>query len=275
MSEPALELRGVTVGAGDLLRLRAGSTAEETQPAGGILRGVELRVERGERFALLGESGGGKSTLLKLLNRLAEPSAGEVAVLGEPVGEWEVAELRRQAVLVPSVPIRFAGPEGSVRDELSAGLRWAGRAVEDAALSETLALLGLDVALDHAAAQLSGGQQTRLNLGRALLLEPALLLLDEPTGALDVRSARELLSALRTWADAREATLFVVTHRPEDVRALGGRSAVLLGGELHGPYVGEDLWDAPSDAVRSFLGDLIAPSAADPGAADSGAPATS
>ena len=224
----------------------------------GILRGVDLRVERGERFALLGESGGGKSTLLKLLNRLAEPSAGAVRVAGQAVGEWEVAALRRQAVLVPSVPIRFAGPAGSVRDELSAGLRWAGREVDEGALREVLALLGLEVALERAAGQLSGGQQTRLNLGRALLLEPELLLLDEPTGALDVRSARELLAALCAWADARGATLLVVTHRPDDVRALGGRSAVLLAGELHGPYAGEALWSSASAAVREFLGGLPA-----------------
>ncbi|HBP23559.1 MAG TPA: ABC transporter [Planctomycetes bacterium] len=254
MSEPALELRGVSVGAADLLRLRAGAAEEGAES--GILREVDLRVERGERFALLGESGGGKSTLLKLLNRLAEPRAGEVRVLGKPVAEWAVAELRRQAVLVPSVPIRFAGPEGSVREELSAGLRWSGRPVDEAALRATLDLLGLEVALDHPAAQLSGGQQTRLNLGRALLLEPKLLLLDEPTGALDVRSARELLAALRTWAEARAATLFVVTHRPEDVRALAARSAVLLAGELHGPYTGEELWEQQEGPVAEFLGAL-------------------
>jgi len=169
-----------------------------------------------------------------------------------------VGELRRRAVLVPQRPVLLAGP-GTVREELVRPLEWAGRAADDAALRAALARLRLDALdLDAPADELSGGQQARLGLGRALLLEPALLLLDEATGSLDVRTAREVLAGLAAWAEDRDAAVLLVSHRPEDARRLGGRAAVLLDGRLRGPWSAEAVAadDVDDAEVRAFLGRL-------------------
>jgi putative ABC transport system ATP-binding protein len=194
--------------------------------------------------------------LLLLCNRLIEPSAGRVEVLGRDVRAWPVQELRRSAVLVPQDPRLFGG---TVREELALALSWAGRAFDDGALEASLRVAQLgELALDREADELSGGERARLALARALLLEPPLLLLDEPTASLDVRLARRLLEAVRAWALERDAALLVVTHRPDDLPGLGGGALVLLEGRLHGPYDAAALagGGAGAPGVRAFLGTL-------------------
>ncbi|MBL4846028.1 MAG: ATP-binding cassette domain-containing protein [Planctomycetes bacterium] len=220
------------------------------------LSSLSLSIARGARLALLGESGGGKSSLLQLANRLLEPSEGTVEVLGRAAREWPIAELRRSAVLVTQTPALFGG---SVADELVLPLGWWSRArPEPAVLRAALEVAGLPtVDLEHPSAELSGGERTRLCLARAVLLAPPLLLLDEPTGALDVRTARELLTRLRAWAADAQITLVCVTHRPEDVEALGADVAYLLGGRLHGPFANAAACE--DEAVGAFLGTLASP----------------
>jgi ABC-type methionine transport system ATPase subunit len=217
-----------------------------------VLSGVSLQVEAGHVLSLLGESGGGKSTLLKLIDRLVEPDAGQVTVLGRPAGEWPVGELRREAVYVGQRPSLLA--HGTAREELSLPLTWAGRALDEGALRAALDCVGLEVDLERPAHELSGGELVRLALARALLLEPKLLLLDEPSGSLDVRLAARVLEGVRAWAGERGVTLVVVTHRPADLRQLGGQGAVLLGGHLHGPLPVEELLDSGGGPeVQAFL----------------------
>lgn len=195
-----------------------------------VLDDVSLTASAGSVLSILGESGGGKSTLLRLLNRLVEAESGEVEVLGRIASAWPVRDLRRAAVLVHQRPFLFGGTVGQ---ELSLPLQWAHRPMDAGKIDEALELVrlaGIDQSLS--AAELSEGQRARLCLARALLLEPKLLLLDEPTGALDVRTSRELLAGLRSWARERGVTLSAVTHRPEDLEALGGEAVVLLGGKI-------------------------------------------
>ncbi|MGE0713552.1 MAG: ATP-binding cassette domain-containing protein [Planctomycetota bacterium] len=248
----ALTLRDVRITVADLRRARAYPPAE-ADPERVVLDAVSLELAAGARLALLGVSGGGKTSLLRLCARLVDPGAGEVVVLGRPLLEWPVAELRRRAVFVPHAPALFAA---SVREELAVGLRWQGRPVPaEAALREVLSLLRLEVALDAAPAELSGGQQARLCLGRALLLAPELLLLDEPTSGVDVRAARELLADLAAWAEARGTALLLSTHRPEDAASLRGEAAVLLAGRLRGPFPGAAVasGEVEDPEVRAFL----------------------
>lgn len=251
----AVRLEAVRVRAADLLRGRA--DAEDAAGAEAlVLDGVSLACEEGGVLAVLGESGGGKSTLLRLCNRLVEPSAGRALVEERPVEEWPLPALRRHAVLVGQRAVSFGG---SVGDELSLPARWAGRTPSEESLREVLGVVGLGrLSLERDAARLSGGERTRLGLARALLLEPRVLLLDEPTGSLDVRTARELLGRLGEWARSRGVARLVVTHRPADLAALGGRAVFLLGGRLHGPFPADAVLDGgPADpAVRAFLGTL-------------------
>ena len=222
-----------------------------------VLDGVSLALARGSRLAILGPSGGGKTSLLRLLTCLATAEAGAVEVFGRPVDAWPIAELRQRAVFVPQAP-QLLLSEGSVRDELLVALGWRGRAASDDALREALAVVGLALDLARPARELSGGQLSRLGLARALLLEPELLLLDEPTASLDVRTARELLARLGEWAQARGVTLAAVTHALDDAEALGAEGVVLLEGRVYGPYSGAALAQrAVGDpAVAAFLGQV-------------------
>jgi putative ABC transport system ATP-binding protein len=170
-----------------------------------VLEDVSVTIRDGAT-ALLGPSGSGKSSLLRLLNRLSEPDSGAVLFRGEPVPSLDVLELRRRAALVPQLP---APLPGTVAANVRYGPSLAGR---EADVETCLARAGLDAAYaDREAAQLSVGEQQRVMLARALALEPEVLLLDEPTSALD-ESARDGVE--RTLAElARTGVAMVlVTH---------------------------------------------------------------
>jgi ABC-type methionine transport system ATPase subunit len=120
---------------------------------------------------------------------------------------------------------------------------------------EVLEVVGLDVPQDKPADELSEGQRHRLCIARALLLRPQVLMLDEPTGALDVRTAREMLTALVAWTRENGVTLVCVTHRPEDLELLGGEALILLKGRVAGRYPAADVAARKVDADTSaFLG---------------------
>ena len=247
---PALRLDGVTVTTDSLRRVRLDPVSGESRT---VLERISLEVPRGRVFSILGESGGGKSTLLRCINRLVEPDRGSVEVLGRNVATWEIRELRRRAVYVPQRSFLFGG---SVRDELLRALSWNRLPEIKQALGEALERVHLQgVGLDTPASELSEGQRLRLCLARAMLLRPEILLLDEPTGALDVRTSREMLGALVTWAAELQNTLIVVTHRPEDLEALGGDAAILLGGRIAGFHTAaEVLTGQVGPEVAQFLG---------------------
>jgi putative ABC transport system ATP-binding protein len=155
--------------------------------------------------AIVGPSGVGKSTLLRLLNRLADPSRGEIAYRGRPIAAYEPLALRREVSLVPQLPALL---EGTVGSNLQYAADLAGEPLD---IEETLARAGLDPSFaERDVAKLSVGEQQRAMLARALAQRPAVLLLDEPTSALD-HAAR----------DAIEATL--ASHDPEQARRLGDR----------------------------------------------------
>jgi putative ABC transport system ATP-binding protein len=170
-----------------------------------VLDDVSVAIRDGAT-ALLGPSGSGKSSLLRLLNRLAEPDAGTIRFEGRDVRELDVLDLRRRAVLVPQLP---APLPGSVADNVRYGPSLCDH---DTDVESCLARAGLDRAYaDRDASELSVGEQQRLMLARALALEPDVLLLDEPTSALD-ESARDGVE--RTLAELAQTgvAMVLVTH---------------------------------------------------------------
>lgn len=236
---------------------RAGLGAEPGGEAELVFAGLDLSLERGGALVVLGPSGGGKTSVLRLLNRLANAEGGAVEVLGRAVTAWPIGELRRRALFVPQVA-QLLTDEGTLADELRAPLAWRGRAADDSALQAALQAVGLELPLERPARELSGGQLGRLALARALALEPELLLLDEPTGALDVRTARELLGRLGAWAREQGVTLVLVSHRPQDAASLEAQAVVLLEGRIYGPFPGVELaaGDVDDPAVAAFLGSV-------------------
>ena len=157
------------------------------QPPATILGDVSVDVERGGALTLVGPSGSGKSSLLRCLNRLEEPTAGTVRFDGRPITELDPRELRRRAALVQQTAVLF---EGTVRDNLLVRSPGVAFDFSELRLRDMLAEVGLEPSMvDRDAATLSGGEKQRVTIARALLRDPQALLLDEPTSALDPPNA--------------------------------------------------------------------------------------
>jgi putative ABC transport system ATP-binding protein len=176
---------------------------------------------------VLGPSGSGKSTLLRLLNRLSDPDAGTVRFRGDDVCSLDPLELRRRAMLVPQLP---APLPGSVADNVRYGPKLAGREVDPPPL---LRMAGLgDDFTDRDAGRLSVGEQQRVMLARALALDPEVLLLDEPTAALDDEAKEGVEQTLTALRGHSGLSLVLVTHEAAQAERLAERVVRLADGRV-------------------------------------------
>jgi osmoprotectant transport system ATP-binding protein len=197
------------------------------------LAGVSLTVGAGELCALVGPSGSGKTTLLRLVNRLVEPQSGMVRVRGEDVMRLDAPVLRRSIGYAMQSVGLF--PHRTVAENIATVPRMLGwdRARIATRVAELLRLLRLDPGLaDRLPRALSGGQAQRVGIARALAADPDILLMDEPFGAVDPITRRELRAELhRIHAETRK-TVLLVTHDPEEALELGTHVVVLRGGRI-------------------------------------------
>jgi len=225
----------------------------ETFPA---LKDVSLEVQTGELLALLGPSGSGKTTLLRIIAGLEIPDIGEVNFEGENVTAKSAYE--RKAGFVFQAYALFQ--HMSVFENIAFGLRVLprkkrpGNAVITQKVSELLALIQLEGHEDRLPSQLSGGQRQRVALARALAVEPRILLLDEPFGALDARVRKDLRKWLRHFHDQTHLTSLFVTHDQEEAFELADRVVIFNEGRIQQIGTVTELRENPSnDFVRSFL----------------------
>ncbi|GAB7046660.1 ATP-binding cassette domain-containing protein [Catenuloplanes indicus] len=240
-----------------------GTRRAAVSAAGGFLGAddVGFRVAEGEIFAVMGLSGSGKSTVLRMLNRLVEPTAGTIRVAGHDVRALDDAGLRRlRNHSIGMVFQHFAlFHHRSVRENAAYGLRVRGmpKAERLARADEALARVGLADRGDAAPAQLSGGQRQRVGLARALATEPDVLLMDEPFSALDPLIRREMQELLLSLQAERRRTIVFVTHDLVEALRLGTRIMIMRDGRVIQSGTGaEILGDPADDYVAAFVADL-------------------
>lgn len=232
--EPIVSFEAITK------RFASGSDDAADGPA---LQDIDLTIRRGEVFGVIGESGAGKSTLLQLINGLTAPSSGSLTVAGTQVptlGRRGLRMLRRDIGVV------FQGihllSSRTVRQNVALPLQLARtgrdrdarltRAQEREAVAEIIDFVGLSHRAHHYPAQLSGGEQQRVGLARALVARPALLLCDEPTSSLDATTTAGVLRVLGNARERFGTTVVVITHDLQVVKAICDRAALLDKGVL-------------------------------------------
>ena len=193
------------------------------------VRGVSLSVERGELLGVVGPSGSGKSSLLRLLNRLDEPTSGTVYLEGQDYRQIEPRELRRRVGMVTQRPFLFPG---DVMGNVRFGPAQRGELLPETEVAALLDHVGLPGFAGRNVANLSGGEQQRVSLARALANQPEVLLLDEPTSALDEKAKAGIEELIRALVSEGRVTFVLVTHDLDQARRLCRRVAMMQKGEL-------------------------------------------
>src|SRR5271156_3199769 len=214
---------------------------------------VSLHVPDGSLTALLGPSGGGKSTLLRVVAGLEQPDSGPVEVDGQDITNVAVRDRGIGFCFQHYAPFRHL----TVRRNVAFGLevRHRPKAEIKARVDELLELVGLAHLGDRYPSQLSGGQRQRMALARALAIEPKVLLLDEPFGALDAQVRTQLRQWLRDLHDTLQVSTVLVTHDQEEAMEVADRLAIINHGRLEQVGTPADMYDHPSNEfVLTFLG---------------------
>ena len=203
------------------------------------MRGIDLDVRAGEVFAFLGPNGAGKTTTVEILEGYRGRDGGEVAVLGEDPRHADRAWRERIGIVLQSCRL---DPYLTVRESLAL---YAGYYSSPRPIEETIELVGLEGKADARAGSLSGGQQRRLDVGMALIGDPELLFLDEPTTGFDPSARRQAWETIAGLRDLGK-TVFLTTHYMDEAQRLADRVAIIAAGEVVARGTPEDLGDRES-----------------------------
>lgn len=223
------------------------------------VKDASFAVEEGEIFCLMGLSGSGKSTLVRHINRLIEPTAGTIRILGEDVGAMKPQALR--ALRADKIGMVFQNmallPHRSVRDNIGFALELRGidaytRAKQADEALETVSLHGYG---DRLPSELSGGMQQRVGLARALAADPEILLMDEPFSALDPLIRRNLQDEFLSLSQNLKKTTVFITHDLDEAIRMGDRIGIMKDGEIVQIGTAEDIVTAPAD---DYVADFVA-----------------
>jgi tungstate transport system ATP-binding protein len=220
------------------------------------LRVDSLDIPRGETLAVVGPNGAGKSTLLLSLAHLLKPAKGEVKYDGKHLREWSELEYRRKIAFVFQDPLLM---DMTVEENVALGLKFRGldKAESHIRAEKWMAAMGVDSLAKRRAGQLSGGEAQRVSLARAFVLDPELLLMDEPFSAVDPQTRGQLMKDLSELLSHDHRTTIFVTHNLKEAAQMGDRVAVVIGGELKQVGVPNHIKGNPIDeSVRMFLKEL-------------------
>ena len=226
---------------------------------GTLLHALNLEVRRGELLVLLGRSGSGKTTTLKLVNRLLDPTSGQVLVEDRASTQWDPIQLRRHI----GYAIQEVGLFPHFTVERNIGLvpsleRWPQERIQQR-VRELLRLVGLEPQIAaRRPRQLSGGQRQRVGVARALAADPPILLMDEPFGALDALTRAELQREFLSLQQRLRKTTIFVTHDLREALLLGSRIALLEAGRLLATYTPEEFLRAKEPLAAAYLAAFLA-----------------
>jgi glycine betaine/proline transport system ATP-binding protein len=265
--DPVIEGRGLTKVFGSAGRSgqngrwrprgRTGQTGQRVV----AVDGVDLTVHRGELFVVMGLSGSGKSTLLRMVNRLVEPTAGELLIEGRDVAALSPAELRELRNRKVSMVFQHFAlfPHRTVRQNVAYGLRVrrVAESEQDERADWALQQVGLEKWGDSRPDELSGGMRQRVGLARALATDADILLMDEPFSALDPLIRRDMQDLLLNLQHELRRTVVFVTHDLNEAMRLGDQIMVMRGGRMVQRGTGQEILSAPADDyVSDFVSDV-------------------
>jgi len=213
----------------DTIILETREVVREVPKNGKLFRtvnSISSKFNKGLIYNIVGPSGAGKSSFLRLLNRLDEPTAGEVLYLDSAIQSYKPVELRKKISMLFQTPYLFPG-------KVSDNLEYCCADANGEAAREYLSKVGLKPEMaDMNAEELSVGEKQRVAIARSLLLQPEVLLLDEPTSALDPTSSKKIEKLIMDLSADLCLTVIMVTHNPEQALRLGGKTLLLVKGEL-------------------------------------------
>lgn len=221
-----------------------------------VLEIPSLSIQRGETLTVVGPNGAGKSTLLLVLARLLKPAHGEIIYDGKPLKQWDELEYRRRISFVFQAPLLM---DMTVEQNVALGLKFRGTPKDEthARVGKWIKQLGVESLSKRRAGQLSGGEAQRVSLARAFVLEPELMLLDEPFAALDPPTHTRLLEDLSNILKQDHRTAVFVTHNLNEAAKLSHRIAVIVGGMLRQVGTAQQIKSNPADeTVAAFLHEL-------------------
>lgn len=227
------------------------------------LDGIDLEIEKGDIYGIIGLSGAGKSSLIRCINRIEEPSSGRVVISGVDITALSDKELRKSRQNIGMIFQNFnLLSSKTVYDNIAFPLRL--QKYSEAVIREKVTSLLEKVELTDKAnvypSNLSGGQKQRVGIARALATEPEILLCDEATSALDPKTTKQILSLLKSLSNALGITLVVITHEMEVIKAICNKVAILEAGKIIEKGVTAELFSTvPTPQTRHFLGELEAP----------------
>jgi phospholipid/cholesterol/gamma-HCH transport system ATP-binding protein len=223
-----------------------------------VLRGVDLELYQGENLVVLGRSGTGKSVLIKIISGLIKPDSGTVNLLGkgmENITEKELHELRtrigfsfQNSALYDSMTVRKNLEFPLVRNK-----KKLTRAEIDKAVETVLEAVGLEQAIDQMPAELSGGQRKRIGIARTLILNPEIMLYDEPTAGLDPITSIEINKLINEVQQHYKTSSIIITHDLTCAKTTGDRMAILLDGKFERQGSFEEVFDTDDERVKPFF----------------------